>query len=74
MNPYIKYWQSALQKAKINKPRRITTPDECIQQKIRMDELLLKSSFEREGKLFLAEFQRHNLENTPQAKHLSSLC
>lgn len=58
MNPYVKYWRSALQKAKINKPRKITTPDECAQRKIRMAESLLKSAFERESKLFLAEFQK----------------
>ena len=55
MNPYVKYWRTALQKAKINKPRRITTPDECAQQKVRMAESLLRSAFNRESKLFLAE-------------------
>ncbi len=58
MNPHVKYWRSALQKTKLSKPRKITTPDECAQQKIRMAESLLKSAFERESKLFLAEFQK----------------
>lgn len=58
MDPYIKYWRSALQKAKLSKPRKITTPDKCAQQKIRMAETLLKSAFEQESKLFLAEFQK----------------
>jgi hypothetical protein len=56
MKPYVKYWRSALEKAKINKPRKIATADECAQQKVRMAESLLKSAFERESKLFLAEF------------------
>ena len=58
MNPYVKYWQSALQKTITNKPRKIMTPGECAQQKIRMSESLLKSAFEKESKLFLAEFQK----------------
>ena len=58
MDPYIKYWRSALQKAKMNKPRKITTPDECAQQRVRMAESLLKSAFEQESKLFFAEFQK----------------
>lgn len=58
MNPYVKYWRFALQKAKIYKPRKITSPNECVQQKVRMAESLLKSAFERESKLFLAEFQK----------------
>ncbi len=58
MNPYVKYWRSALQKAKMNKPRKITTPDECAQRKIRMADSLLKSAFEQESELFLAEFQK----------------
>ena len=59
MKPYVKYWRSALEKAKINKPRKITTPDECAQQKVRMAERSIKNAFKRESKLFLAEFCFH---------------
>ena len=58
MNPYVKYWHAALQKSQARKTRKVTTPDECMQQKIRMAESLLKNAFERESKLFLAEFQK----------------
>ena len=72
--PYVKYWRSALQKAKINKPRKITTPDECAQQKVRMAESLLKSAFERESKLLLAEFQRPDYVPTMECNaHMTNL-
>lgn len=73
MKPYIKYWRSALQKSQPYKPRKISTPDECIQQKIRMAESLLKSAFERESKLFLAEFQKPDYMPTTES-NLLSLC
>ena len=61
MNPYVKYWQSALQKTITNKPRKIMTPGECAQQKIRMSETLLKSAFEKESKLFLQNSRSLNI-------------
>lgn len=74
MKPYVKYWRSALQKAKMNKPRKITTPNECAQQKIRMAESLLKNAFERESKLFLAEFQKPDYIPTTQCDaHMTNL-
>ena len=51
MKPYVKYWRSALEKAKLNKPRKIATADECAQQKVRMAESSLKNAFEQESKL-----------------------
>lgn len=74
MNPYVKYWRSALEKAKINKPRKITTPDECAQQKVRMAERSLKNAFERESKLFLAEFRKPDYIPTTQCNaHMTNL-
>ena len=74
MNPYVKYWRAALQKAQTYKPRKITTPDECVQQKIRMAEGLLKSAFERESKLFLAEFQKPDYIPTTECDaHMTNL-
>lgn len=74
MKPYIKYWRSALQKSQPYKPRKISTPDECIQQKIRMAESLLKSAFERESKLFLAEFQKPDYMPTTECNsHITNL-
>lgn len=74
MKPYVKYWRSALEKAKINKPRKIATADECAQQKVRMAESLLKSAFERESKLFLAEFQKPDYIPTTECyAHMTNL-
>lgn len=47
MKPYVKCWRSALQKSQPYKPRKISTPDECIQQKIRMAESLLSKSSQK---------------------------
>jgi len=58
MKPFIKYWKSTLQKMKIEKPRKITTADECVERKIRACEIQLKAAFEKESKLFLAEFHK----------------
>ena len=74
MKPYVKYWCSTLQKSQPYKPRKITTPDECIQLKIRMAESLLKSAFERESKLFLAEFQKPDYIPTTECyAHMTNL-
>ena len=74
MKPYVKYWRAALQKSQLNKPRKITTPDECVQQKIRMAESLLKSAFERESRLFLAEIQKPDYIPTAECNaHITNL-
>lgn len=74
MNSYVKYWRSALQKAQTHKPRRITTPDECVRQKIRMTESLLKSAFEKESKLFLAEIRKPDYIPTTECNaHMTNL-
>ena len=58
MKPIIKYWKSSLQKAQIQKIRRVTTVNDCVERKIRMTEIQLKAAFEKESKLFLSEFQK----------------
>ena len=74
MKPYVKYWRSALEKAKLNKPRKIATADECAQQKVRMAESSLKNAFEQESKLFLAEFRKPDYIPTTQCNaHMTNL-
>lgn len=58
MKPFVKYWKSPLLKAQIRRSRRLTTANKCVEQKIRMAEIQLKAAFEKEGKLFLSEFQK----------------
>lgn len=58
MKPIIKYWKSSLQKAQVQKIRRAATSGDCVERKIRMAEIQLKAAFEKESKLFLAEFQK----------------
>ena len=58
MKPFIKYWRSALQKAQIQKSRRVVTPNLCVDRKIRVSNIQLKAAFEKESKLFLAEFHK----------------
>lgn len=58
MKPIIKYWKSSPQKAQIQKIRRITTANDCVERKIRMTEIQLIAAFEKESKLFLSEFQK----------------
>ena len=58
MKTFVKYWKSPLQKAQNRRDRRVTTVSKCIEQKIRMAELQLKALFEKESRLFLAEFQK----------------
>lgn len=49
MKPIIKYWKSSLQKAQIQKIRRVTTANDCVERKIRMTEIQLKAAFEKES-------------------------
>ena len=58
MKPIIKYWKSSLQKAQVQKIRRVTTSGDCVERKICMAEIQLKAAFEKESKLFLSEFQK----------------
>ena len=58
MKQIIKYWKSSLQKAQPQRIRRVTTAEDCVRQKIRMAEIQLKADFEKESKMFLAEFQK----------------
>ena len=51
MKPIINYWKSSLQKAQIQKIRRVTTANDCVERKIRMAEIQLKAAFEKESKL-----------------------
>ena len=53
MKPIIKYWKSSLQKAQIQKIRRVTTANDCVERKIRMTEIQLKAAFEKESKLLV---------------------
>lgn len=64
MKPIIKYWKSSLQKLQLQKSRQVTTANDCLKLKIRMEEIQLKAAFERESRFFLAEFQRPDCVNT----------
>lgn len=58
MKKLIKHWNSSVLKVKTPKCKRTTSAKDCIDLKIRMTEEQLKTSFSKESKLLLAEFQK----------------
>ena len=74
MKPVIKYWHSILLRTKNQKPRKITTTGECIEQKIRMAEMQLKVNFEQESRLIRHEFQKPDyIHTTPCDEYIHEI-